>query len=66
MFYSNDPVSDFQRHDIKQQAMLNKLPRCCECDEPIQDEFCYEINDELICKDCMDNNHMKYVEETFT
>ena len=66
MFYSDDPIADFERHDAKQQAELDKIPRCCECDEPIQDAFCYEINDELICGECMDNNHRKYVEEIIT
>ena len=63
MFYSDDPIADFERHDAKQQAELDKLPRCCECDEPIQEEFCYEINGELICDSCMNDNHRKVVED---
>lgn len=70
MFYTDDPIADFRRHNAEQQKMLDRLPRCSECDEPIQDEFCYEINGELICDKCMYENHRKYVidfmEETFT
>lgn len=63
MFYSDDPVADFHRHDAQQQSQLDKLPRCSECDEPIQDDFFYEFNDELICDECMHDNHRKAVED---
>ena len=63
MFYTDDPVADFYRHDAEQQAELAKRPRCSECDEPIQDVFCFEINDELVCDECMHNNHRKCVED---
>ena len=63
MFYSDDPIRDFERHDAQQQRELEKLPRCSECDEPIQDDYCFEINDELICEDCMNSNHRKWVED---
>ena len=63
MFYSDDPVADFNQYDAEQQAKLDKLPRCSECDEPIQSETCYEINGELICEECLENNHKKWVED---
>ena len=63
MFYTDDPIADFNRYDAEQQKMLDRLPRCSECDEPIQDEFCYEVNDELICDGCMYKNHRKAVED---
>ena len=63
MFYTDDPIADFHRYDAEQQAKLDKLPRCSECDEPIQSETCYEINGELICEDCLKDNHRKWVED---
>lgn len=63
MFYSDDPIVDFNCYDAEQQAKLNSLPRCSECDEPIQSEACYEINGELICEECLENNHKKWVED---
>lgn len=63
MFYSDDPAADFLRHDAEQAAILDKLPRCSECDEPIQSEVCYEINGELVCEECLENNHKKWVED---
>ena len=70
MVYSDDPITDFYRFDAEQEAKLDKLPRCSECDQPIQDEFCFEINGELICDSCMHDNHRKcvddFMEATFT
>lgn len=62
-FRTDDPISDFERHDSEQQSLLDKLPECSYCGEKIQDEFCYEINGELICDDCMDEHHRKGVED---
>ena len=63
MLYTDDPLADFARHDAEQQAQLDKLPVCCECDEPIQDEHCFEINDEYICEKCLNDNHRKRVDD---
>lgn len=58
-YYSDDPVADFTRLDAEQARELKRLPVCVECDEPIQDEYCFEINGELVCKDCLIRNHKK-------
>ncbi len=64
MFYRTDnPLADFNRWDAEQQAALNKLPKCTECDEPIQDDCYYEINGECVCPECLDNNHKHWVED---
>ena len=54
MFYTDDPVADFNRHDREQQAWLNKLPECCECGHPIQSECLFDIAGHLYCEDCME------------
>lgn len=64
MSYSNDPISDFHRYDNEQEKKLARLPRCSECDKHIYpDEYLFEINDELICEECLNNNHRKNVED---
>ena len=40
-------------HDAEQQAQLERLPKCSCCEEHIQEEYCYQINDEIICEHCM-------------
>ena len=61
--YIPDNYDLFKRHDAEQQSQLDKLPVCSECGEPIQDDFCFEINGELICESCLENNHKKWVED---
>lgn len=63
MAWTDDPYADFDRHDAEWRSELDKLPKCAECGEPIQDEYCYEINDELICPECLKDNHRKWVED---
>lgn len=63
MFYTDDPERDFLRHDAKKQRELERLPKCAECGEPIQSERCYEVDGGLICQDCLENNHMRWVED---
>ncbi len=55
----------FEAYDAEREAELDKLPRCYECGEPIQDDKCYEINDELVCPDCLERNHMKWTDDYF-
>ena len=57
-----DPLDDYAAYDAHVSAELDKLPRCSECDEPIQTDECYEINDELICPECLKENHRKWTE----
>ena len=59
MFYTDDPVADYYRYEAERQAELDKLPRCCECEEPIQSAACYERNGELLCPQCLVDNHRR-------
>lgn len=54
MSRTDNPCADFDRWDAEQQRQLELLPVCCECGEPIQDDFCYQINDEVICEACIE------------
>lgn len=61
--WSDDPIRDAYRHDAEQEAKIEKLPKCDYCNETIQDDFCYEINGDIICEDCLVNNFRKSVED---
>lgn len=57
MFYSDDPLKDFERHDAeqcaKQQRFIDSCPRCSKCGKPIQEDFAYFTFAEVwICDDC--------------
>ena len=53
----------FDRYDAEQTTALEKRPVCSYCDNHIQDDFLYEINDELICEECLNDNFRKNVED---
>lgn len=63
MFYSNDPERDLDRYLAEQDRELEKLPKCADCGEPIQDDHFYLINDEPICPNCLDSNYRKDTED---
>lgn len=62
MIFTDDPIADFERYDSEQQAMLDELPLCEYCEEPIQDNYYYEIDNECICEDCLNRNFRKECE----
>ncbi len=63
MFYIPDYVCEWEEHDRQKEEALNKLPKCCECNEHIQDDYCFEINDEIICERCLVKNYRKSTED---
>ena len=64
MFYkTDDPAADYARWEAEQARELAKLPICADCGEPITSDYCYCINDEYICPDCMDSGYRKWTED---
>lgn len=63
MFYSDDPVKDFENYDREQAKQMRELPVCADCDEPIQDDICFEFNGEYICPYCLIAFHQKDVRD---
>lgn len=65
--WTDDPVRDAERHERDQERAhkewLEKLPVCSECDRKIDDDQLCEFNDELICLECLEENHMKKTED---
>lgn len=62
MYRTDDPIADFMRHDEEETRRLNRLPRCAYCHEPIQDEYLFDIDDELICEECLMREHKRPTE----
>ena len=63
MYITGDPLADFDRWDAEQQRKMDKLPVCADCGEPVQDDYYYLINDEVICPNCLDAGYRKAVED---
>lgn len=53
----------WEAHEANQEKLLEKLPECEICGHPIQDDFYYEINDAIICENCLNNHHRKRTED---
>ena len=46
----NDLLDTYQ---AEQDAQLKRRPRCSYCNEPIQDDYLFDIDGELYCEECM-------------
>lgn len=55
MFYTDNPVSDFERYDAEQEEQLRKLPICCECKNHIQQDRAVKIKGEFYCDPCLED-----------
>lgn len=63
MIFTDDPVADAERYYAEQQAKLDKLPVCCNCEEPIQGDYLYKIYDDIFCEDCVETLFAEAVED---
>ncbi len=64
--YIPDNYDAFRQHDAEQQRLLARLPKCSMCGERITDEQFYDIDGELFCLNCMEQNKVytdNYIEE---
>ena len=52
MFYTDNPGRDADWYFAMKEALLERLPKCDSCGEPIQDEFLWEIGGEVYCEEC--------------
>lgn len=63
MYYTGDPIADAARYDADRERELLKYPVCCDCGEHIQDEYCYLINDEFLCEECLKNDFRRNTDD---
>ena len=49
----------WEQHDAEQQALLERLPKCDDCGEPIQEEHIYEVDCETLCEECIKKRYKK-------
>jgi formylmethanofuran dehydrogenase subunit E len=62
MYYTDDPVADFNRYDREQARREARLPKCAYCGEAIYEKY-YEINEKIICEECLEDLYAQYVDE---
>lgn len=56
---ARDAYDLWSRHQSKIEEEQEKLPKCCECDQPIEDDNCYKFENDLICPQCLNENHRR-------
>lgn len=49
-----DPDTDLANYEEEKEEWLYRLPRCCDCGEPIQDEDMYIIENDIYCPRCIE------------
>ena len=66
MFYSDDPVRDFDRYDMAMAQREAKLPECenrgC-THRKIRGEIFFDIEGEILCESCMRERYERRVED---
>lgn len=67
MFHSRDWVPDYaelhDRYEAEQQRQLDRLPKCEYCGETITDDFLYDLNGDIMCEKCLNDNYRKPVDD---
>lgn len=63
MQITDNPLADFASWDAEKTAQLERLPVCCCCEEPIQQEDAVCINDEWFCDSCLTDYFRRRVED---
>ena len=64
MYITDNPVRDWDSYCEQKDRMLSRLPRCCECGEPIQEEACYELEQgKYTCPVCLDELYHRWTDD---
>ena len=50
-----DNYSLWRLMERERERYMAQLPVCSYCGRPVQEDYYYRINDELICSDCMEH-----------
>ena len=60
-----DNLDLFEQHDREMEKALSRLPECCHCDQPIQQEMAVRICGKWYCDACRNIYFREVVEEVF-
>lgn len=54
-----DNYDMWEAHEAEMEKALEDLYHCDYCGKPIQDEYYYEINGDIICEKCLERYFRK-------
>lgn len=52
MFWSDNPIADFNRYDREREAEEARYPKCDNCGEPMFEHY-YDLGDIKVCPECI-------------
>ena len=58
-----DNYSQLERHEAEMERRLSQRPVCEDCGEPIQDEFYFNVEGEILCEECMHDRYRKRADD---
>lgn len=61
MYRTDDPVADFDRYDRDRADEESRLPHCDCCGCAISNYY-WDINGEIYCEECLNDNFMRDAE----
>ena len=56
MMWTDDPVLDSERYAREQDRKAAEGPICCECGEPVYEDFYYRFEDDILCESCVEKH----------
>lgn len=56
-YYTDDPVRDAERYAEAMDRDMESLPVCSICDNTVRDGYYYNINDKVVCSDCLAHHY---------
>ena len=61
-----DNYSQWEEREADQERRIAKLPICVHCEQPIQDDRAWRVNDELYCESCAEEEFKVWTEDYIT
>lgn len=63
--FTDDPIADFNRHDMEQARREARLPVCenPRCKKRIHDDIFFEIDGEILCEKCVHDRYARSTED---
>lgn len=62
MFWTDDPLKDFNRCEAERYLWEQSRPLCFDCGDPITGEYLWEFHGYYYCEDCV-RNHRERIDD---
>lgn len=63
MAYIKDNYDFYKEHEAEEARQAMHRPICSCCKNPIMEDYAYEINNSLVCADCLDSEYKTFIDD---